>query len=112
MDISITAKSLTLSPSFESEKTDDFDDVLVNLSLRCSDAHITRVTSDIVVVVDVSGSMGTLVSAGSTFSILDIVKHSIRTIMETLNGKDRLSIVKYSDVATVVAPLTHMDVKG
>jgi len=68
------------------------------------------------VVVDVSGSMGTLVSAKgveiSTLSILDIVKHSIRTIMETLNDKDRLSIVKYSDVATVVAPLTHVDVKG
>lgn len=72
-----------------------------------------HVPVDIVLVIDVSGSMGSEApapaEAGDTsgvredfgLSVLDLTKHAARTIMETLNEEDRLAIVTFSNGATV-----------
>jgi len=41
-------------------------------------------------------------------SILDVVRHAMRTIKATLRPEDRLAIVTFTDNAEVVAPLTFM----
>jgi Mg-chelatase subunit ChlD len=80
-----------------------------------------RAPCDLVLVIDVSGSMdfeaplpdaskGSKESAG--LSILDLVKHAARTILETLDQNDRLSLVTFGYNATVVSDLTPMNVKG
>ena len=75
-----------------------------------------REPADICCVVDVSGSMGTHVSAAGTESarltILDIVKHAVITIINSLNEDDRLSVVAYSSVATVTFGLLPMSEPG
>ena len=74
-----------------------------------------QVPCDIVVVVDVSGSMnaaayveqdGRLNDVG--FTILDITKHAIKTIIESLNENDRISIVTFSDVGKVICGMTEI----
>ena len=63
---------------------------------------------DIVLVIDVSGSMGldapVPTNPGETvertgLSVLDLVKHAARTILETLNEGDRLGIVTFASQA-------------
>lgn len=72
---------------------------------------------DIVLVIDVSGSMngaaplpdtGDANKEDSGLSILDLVKHSSRTILENLNDNDRLGIITFSDDAKVIQDLTRM----
>lgn len=75
---------------------------------------------DICCVVDVSGSMGTEATMqnqqGSKeshgLSLLDIVKHAVKTVINVLQPGDRLSIVSYSTNAKKILDLTHMDAKG
>jgi len=75
-----------------------------------------RVPSDIVCVIDVSGSMsGDASTAGAeqtSLNLLDITKHAVKTIINTLGEKDRLAIVKFSDAASVVCELAVMDAAG
>lgn len=80
----------------------------------------TKTPSDICCVVDVSGSMDTEATMkgadGSTeshgLSILDIVKHALKTIVAGLSDNDRFALVKYSDNAQVVMSITEMDIGG
>jgi len=51
-------------------------------------------------------------SEQSTLTILDIVKHAVTTIINTLDEKDRLSLVSYSSFATLVFPLLPMSESG
>lgn len=65
-----------------------------------------------VCVIDVSGSMDSasdplLREAG--FSALDLVKHSMKTIIHMMTSQDKLAIVEFSDDATVLVPLSSMD---
>lgn len=76
----------------------------------------TAMPMDIVLVVDVSGSMdaAALVDQGGTqvdvgFSVMDITKHALNTVIEALNPIDRLCIVAFSTSATVVMPMTSMN---
>jgi len=79
-----------------------------------------RTPCDIVCVVDVSGSMSSEASVkgengvdtGHGLTVLDIVKHSMKTIIQTMNENDRLSLVSYSDKAVLVCDLTIMDAQG
>ena len=72
-----------------------------------------RPGADICCVVDVSGSMGadatmkneSGASESHGLSLLDIVKHALATIIETLEPSDRLAIVAYSTKARTVVPL-------
>ena len=72
---------------------------------------LKRVSCDIVLVIDVSGSMSAAAPLpgpeddndreATGLSVLDLVKHAARTILETLGPGDRLGIVTFSDDATV-----------
>lgn len=83
-------------------------------------AGSARTPSDICCVVDVSGSMGAEAmvateSGGETghgLTVLDIVTHALKTIIRTLEDKDRLAIVSYSNEATRVCPVTEMNEDG
>jgi len=83
-------------------------------------AGITRTPADICCVIDTSGSMSTAAQIQTTggqneafgLTILDLVKHAVKTIIFTLDANDRLSIVKFSTKAEVVLNLTKMDQIG
>jgi Mg-chelatase subunit ChlD len=76
----------------------------------------TREPLDICCVIDVSGSMGSSASAQGVedagLTVLDIVKHAVRTVFSCLNENDRLSLVSYSNTAFVELALTCMDQAG
>jgi len=79
-----------------------------------------RVPCDICCVIDISGSMGSDATLKSTagdvesygLSILDIVKHAVKTIIEVMGPNDRLSIVTFSDTARIDFPLSQMSNDG
>jgi hypothetical protein len=70
-------------------------------------ARLHHVPCDIVLVIDVSGSMGTdapVPGADSEqlgLSVLDLTKHAARTVLETLGDQDRLGIVTFASQARV-----------
>ncbi|RSL91702.1 hypothetical protein CDV31_015414 [Fusarium ambrosium] len=77
--------------------------------------EIPHVPCDIVLVIDVSGSMagaapvpGEETNESTGLSILDLTKHAARTIIETMNEGDRLGIVTFASKAKVVQPLLSM----
>tara|TARA_B110001450_G_scaffold211555_1_gene203183 strand:+ start:508 stop:2769 length:2262 start_codon:yes stop_codon:yes gene_type:complete len=70
---------------------------------------------DIVTVIDVSGSMsspayitqnGENIDVG--FTILDITKHSLKMILESLKPVDRISIITFSNDAKILCNLTNV----
>lgn len=76
---------------------------------------ISHVPCDIVLVIDVSGSMamaapvpGEDSSESTGLSVLDLTKHAARTIIETMNENDRLAIVTFSGKAKIIQPLIPM----
>jgi len=79
-----------------------------------------RQPSDIVCVLDVSGSMGneaTIVGASGQseshgLSLLDVAKHGVRTMANVLGDQDRLSIIAFNHTAQVVLQPTAMDETG
>lgn len=82
---------------------------------RAPATAVEHVPCDIVLVIDVSGSMGSPApipgegSGESTgLSVLDLVKHAALTIVETLNGQDRLGIVTFATKSRIVQPLKPM----
>lgn len=74
----------------------------------------THVPCDIALVIDVSGSMGCDAPVpGETtektgLSVLDLVKHACRTILSTMDERDRLAIVTFSTRSKVLQPLLSM----
>lgn len=71
----------------------------------------TRSTpTDVVIVIDESGSMGARAVVASArgesetdgLTVMDIVKHGARTMVHTLGEADRVAIVGFTDVARVV----------
>jgi len=95
-------------------------DLLCLATIKGPKEEQKRAPVDICCVIDVSGSMGdtaTIKNANGTtesngLTILDIVKHGVKTIMEVLSPEDSLSIVAYSTNARVVCPLLKMDRAG
>ena len=76
---------------------------------------INHVPCDIVLVIDVSGSMGARAdvpgedpSESTGLTVLDLVKHAAMTIIETLDEGDRLGVVTFSSEAKVIQGLTVM----
>ncbi len=69
--------------------------------------------SNIILMIDTSGSMGCPVGAvdgvESNFSRMDLLKHSARTIVGMLNENDTISIVKFSTAATILLNPTKMN---
>ncbi|KAF7543440.1 hypothetical protein G7Z17_g10737 [Cylindrodendrum hubeiense] len=77
--------------------------------------QISHVPCDIVLVIDVSGSMASAApvpgedsSESTGLSVLDLTKHAARTIIETMNENDRLGIVTFSGKSKVMQPLIPM----
>jgi len=72
-----------------------------------------RKPSVFIFVIDVSGSMNTEASTPNPqtgesdgFTRLDLVKHSVRTVIEVLNESDSICLVTFSDDAKVVLDIT------
>lgn len=55
---------------------------------------------------------GSDTSERTGLTILDVVKHAVKTIIKSLNKWDRLALVTFSDTAQIVLPLTSMDIDG
>ncbi|UNI22752.1 hypothetical protein JDV02_008613 [Purpureocillium takamizusanense] len=83
---------------------------------RTPPVDIHHVPCDIVLVIDVSGSMGSPApvpgeggSEDTGLSVLDLTKHAALTIVETLNADDRLGIVTFGSKAKVIQDLVPMN---
>lgn len=87
--------------------------------------RLSHVPCDIALVIDVSGSMDEeapmpydpdnddadevmddVGNENTALSVLDLVKHACRTILSTMDERDRLAIIKYSSKAAVLQGLT------
>eukprot|EP01083_Nonionella_stella_P123727 373003_1 len=92
-----------------------------NIVLELTTPAKKRVPVDICAVLDVSGSTCSSAAVqeddGSTkkddgLSILDCVKHSVKTVMHCLDKNDRLSIVPFSSDAKIHHALSYMTQQG
>lgn len=77
--------------------------------------QVKHVASDIVLVIDVSGSMncradvpGEDANESPGLSVLDLVKHASMTILESLDEGDRLGLVTFCSKSEIVQELTPM----
>jgi Mg-chelatase subunit ChlD len=95
--------------------------VLVNVSVvpPSEPKNNKRKPCAIICILDISGSMDSEASQanpGDTevhgFSRLDLVKHSVNTVIHSLSEGDYLALVPFSDSASVRLPLTQMDKIG
>mmetsp|Transcript_130761 Transcript_130761/g.212886 ORF Transcript_130761/g.212886 Transcript_130761/m.212886 type:complete len:570 (-) Transcript_130761:245-1954(-) len=95
-------------------------DVLVSVKPPDAPDSGKPLPCDITCIIDTSGSMSLEAAiqdaAGKTeshgLSLLDVAKHGVRTVINTLHAADRLCLVGFSSIATTVLPLTSMDNKG
>ena len=72
----------------------------------------TRIPCEIALVIDTSGSMDSKITSStgevSNLSILDIVKHTCKAIIGSLDENDLLTIITYSNSAIIELSLTNM----
>jgi Mg-chelatase subunit ChlD len=75
-----------------------------------------HVPCDIVLVIDVSGSMDSEAPVPDKerdgYTILDLVKHAARVALEDLDDNDRFGLVIFSNCATIEQELVYMTRKG
>lgn len=84
----------------------------VNSESLLTNGHVSQ---DIVLVIDRSGSMHSAVEAKDVngqnlengLSIQDIVNHSAKTIVKTLDAQSRICIIKFDNSIDVVTPLMY-----
>ena len=91
----------------------------LNVSVNLPEENKNRKQTAHVFVIDVSGSMGTEVSIANAdleikhgFTRLDLVKHSIKTVIPMLDDNDYLCIILFTDTARELLPFTSMNVDG
>ena len=84
-----------------------WDDKIYKLTLKSHSDYETinkqRYLTTLIAVIDTSGSMGTACSTGTEndgFTRLDLVKHSMNTVIEMLNSSDELVIIEFNSNAT------------
>ncbi|KAE9979884.1 hypothetical protein EG328_000642 [Venturia inaequalis] len=118
------SKTSTVGDQFQIElhPLPEKDGILVSvIPPKQPKSKINHVPCDIVLVIDVSGSMGCDAPVPTTspsererngLSVLDLVKHAARTIIETLDENDRLGLVTFSTEARVVQNLLPMTKKN
>lgn len=100
-------------------RTDAGIPVMIEIA-RASRTRGSRTPTDICCVVDVSGSMGSEAMlkaesgemSGHGLSVLDVVKHALKSFIHTLAEGDRLALVSYSTDATKILALTDMTSNG
>ncbi|KAJ3205686.1 hypothetical protein HDU67_008712, partial [Dinochytrium kinnereticum] len=98
---------------------DKRDVALISLTPAAGVGQVERAPVDVVCVVDLSISMDDAAtlssdesSEGNGLTILDLVKHAVRTVVASLGPDDRLGIVSFSDGADIELPLTLMGTVG
>jgi len=86
------------------------------LNINIHENEVNSPPVDIVAVIDISGSMDTSAkiqqngeSVDIGFSILDITKHALNTILESMKPSDRISIITFSNDAQTICDLTHIN---
>ena len=87
----------------------------VNKESFPKDLNAGHLSQDIVLVIDRSGSMHSQVEAKDRngqnlengLSIQDIVNHSAKTVVKTLDSHSRICIIKFDNVIDVVTPLMY-----
>lgn len=95
----------------------------VNVSIGIKVPDLTkRLPVDICCVIDISGSMAETakyqdehdnsVLHDDGITILDLVKHSVKTVMHMLTPEDRVALVAFDDYATTHFPLSEMTPSG
>ena len=115
-----SAASFSVVPSIDVAVMRSGDDFLVRVIPPDAPVDGCRAAVDLVCVVDTSGSMSSDATvqdtAGHTESygitVLDIVKHAVRSVAGMLGPNDRLAVVAFSSTARVVMPFTAMSVVG
>jgi Mg-chelatase subunit ChlD len=113
------------NPRLEIHPLPDRESVMISIiSPKAPQETISHVPCDIVLAIDVSGSMSTEAPAPAAnpsqserngLTVLDLTKHAARTILENLDERDRLGIVTFSTEAKVVQqllPMTKKNKKG
>jgi len=97
---------------------DEGGDAQVMVSVRVPECD-SRTPTDICCVVDISGSMGTLATyecdgevKSDGLTILDVVKHAVKTVMHILKEGDRLALVAFDDRAETALALEAMTEEG
>lgn len=96
-------------PAVEIYPFDSIDGLIIEIQPPSDhpDPNLHHVPCDIVLVIDVSGSMASDAPAPGDggeqmgLSVLDLTKHAARTILETLGPQDRLGIVTFASQAKV-----------
>lgn len=70
-------------------------------------------TTLVIAAIDISGSMGSNASlekeGNYQFSRLDLVKHSLRTIVDSMNETDYIALVPFSTAASILLQPTQLD---
>lgn len=94
---------------------------MIAVSVRVPGEEV-RVPVDICCVIDISGSMGQSATPANEeegaqasetgLSVLDIVKHAVKTVMCVLKDGDRMALVAFDDKAETVFPLKEMSAEG
>ena len=96
------------------------DEILVSICPPEGPPTGTRAAMDVVLVLDVSGSMGDSATVqdgkgnneSHGLSILDVVAHASNTVAHMLNESDRLAIVTFSSSSTTPQQLISMTADG
>ncbi|CAF0873977.1 unnamed protein product [Rotaria sordida] len=107
--INVHSSEITISTSYTNE--------FIHISIQPPQDE-SRSSCDICCVVDTSGSMSESAEIQNDkneqydLSQLDLVKHALKTIINSLQSQDRLSIVSFSDNAKILFRLTKMDDEG
>ena len=100
--IKIEISSSSFFRNDEDCKENEYD-IMVLTSVRPPERGV-RHPANICCVIDVSGSMAADASVqgteGGGLAILDIVKHAVKTIVNTLDDNDQLALVSYSTTAS------------
>ena len=89
------------------------DDILLNIKPPIG---IERTSVHICMIIDKSGSMGSLATApggeSDGLTLLDIVKHGIKTIISMLTSDDRFTLLTFSTNAQILCENIPMDANG
>jgi len=113
-----TGPALTLECHLSEDSPADGGDMKLAVSIQVPDV-LVRPPVDICCVVDISGSMGEVatyeqdgVVKDDGLTILDIVKHAVKTVVHTLKDEDRFALVAFDENVDRVLALTVMTEAG
>ena len=93
------------------EATYSEKDSTTNLCLTLPEFKHERRPISFVCVIDISGSMGSLVGGGEggkAFTRLDLVKHVLNVLITALGETDQLALITFSDNSETVLDLSNM----